>query len=205
MVAFANLRGQRFGRLMVGDFVGRAPGGHALWRCRCDCGAEVVRRGPSLRNGKVRSCGCLRAEKTKKRRTKHGHNRAGARSKAYRTWAHILSRCDNPNVWNYHHYGGRGITYDPRWRDFDLFLSDMGEPPPGTSIDRIDVNGPYCMSNCRWADAKTQARNRRDSRLITYGGRTATVAEWADDLGLTYKALQTRLRRGWPLDRALAA
>lgn len=122
--------------------------------CRCDCGVEVVRLVCHLRSGGTTSCGC-------KVRI-HGH--AGAeRTPTYISWMSMRARCTNPNHRDYRHYGGRGITVCDRWIDsFENFLADMGERPSGTTIDRIDNDAGYELGNCRWADAVTQRRNRRD-------------------------------------------
>lgn len=118
----------------------------------------VVTQG--LLSGKTKSCGCLNREITSRAKTKHG--KCG--SETYSTWVGMKTRCNNPKSSNFKYYGGRGITYDPRWESFENFLEDMGERPEGMTLDRIDVNGNYCKDNCRWATKQEQARNSRERK-----------------------------------------
>lgn len=112
----------------------------------------------------------------------------------------MLSRCrDMKNKY----YGGRGVVVCEEWRNFLTFLHDMGQRPSAQhSIERIDNNGSYSKTNCRWAVARDQARNRRGNRLVTYGGTSRTVAEWAEMAGLKDTTLRNRLRSGWSFERA---
>lgn len=121
----------------------------------------------------------------------------------YNCWANLRRRCDNPNNPRYSSYGGRGITYAEEWKQFKNFLADMGECPEGMSLDRIDNNGSYCKENCRWANRRQQQRNRRSNRLITYKGKTQSVVEWAEELGVKVSALRNRLHEGWSDEEAL--
>lgn len=100
-------------------------------------------------------------------------------------------------------YGGRGIQVCASWHDFKNFFADMGDRPPGMTIERIDNDGPYSKSNCRWADLKEQANNRSNSRLIEHNGETLTLAQWAERLGMAWETLDNRLRDGWSVARAL--
>jgi hypothetical protein len=115
----------------------------------------------------------------------------------------MLLRCDNPRTNGYENYGGRGISVDPKWRDFAAFLADMGERPEGMTLDRIDVNGDYTPSNCRWATSGEQRRNMRNAVLLTHNGRTATAAEWGRIVGTHRNNILRRLKRGLPLDEVL--
>jgi hypothetical protein len=121
----------------------------------------------------------------------------------YRTWDAMKRRCQNPKRPNFRYYGGRGITVCHRWQKFDNFFADMGTKPAGMTLDRIDTNREYGPENCRWASAKTQANNRNYCRFLNHNGKTQTIAQWADELGITHSLIHNRLQDGWPIDRAL--
>lgn len=127
-------------------------------------------------------------------------------SDEYRIWRHMRSRCENERMPAFDRYGGRGIVVCERWLDFANFLADMGpRPTKGHSLDRIDVDGNYEPGNCRWATEHEQQRNRRDTRLVTFAGVTASLAEHCERLGLKYKTVHRRLVCGADIDTALQA
>lgn len=159
------LVGQKFGRLTVIKRAGSTAAKKKLWLCLCDCGNE--RRVPAgdLRSGKSVSCGCFSREKVALLKFRHGQARAGNETREYQSWKHMISRCFKKNNKNFKHYGGRGITVCDRWLAFENFYADMGEMPDGFSIERVNVNGNYEPSNCKWILKNRQATNRRSSVL----------------------------------------
>lgn len=124
----------------------------------------------------------------------------------YGSWCAMKNRCDNQTHESYSRYGGRGITYDPRWDDFQNFIDDMGlKPDPKMELDRIYNEKHYCKENCRWTTRKEQTRNRggkRATHLYTYDGKTMCIKDWADYVGISPQSMQKRLNKGWPLEKA---
>lgn len=192
-----DLLGRRFGRLVVMSETEKR-GRHLRWLCQCACGDEVAVDGVNLRAGHTKSCGCLNREMTPTRALKHG--KTGTR--VYWAWSNMHRRCSDPTNEQWDHYGGRGIAVCQRWHIFDDFLADMGEPAEGESLDRIDVNGNYEPSNCRWIGVVGQRRNMRSNRLIEWRGREKCLAEWSEELGISRNTLTARLGRGMTVDEA---
>jgi hypothetical protein len=190
---------QRFGRLIVMALAGTRRQTGALWVCRCDCGATLTVQANNLKSGNTASCGCLKLDITRQVSTRHGRTH----TPAYWRWRAMIQRCTNPRNRAWANYGGRGIQVCPAWRTFDGFYRDMGDPPSGMTLDRIDVNGGYCPENCRWATQSRQARNKRRTPLYTLHGTTQSLSDWADQLGANMRSLHSRLRRGWSVERIL--
>lgn len=138
---------------------------------------------------------------------KHGHAqraKTGEPAPEYVAWQSMKSRCNLPSFVGYANYGGRGIKYCDRWENFAAFYEDMGpRPAKGYSLDRIDSNGNYEPSNCRWATAKQQQRNTRKTKFLTFSGKTLCISEWAEIYGLKSITIHCRLYRGWDVERSI--
>lgn len=201
-----DLTGQKFGRLLVLHDTGERKRGYVVWHCRCDCGNEVDVRGSHLTSGNTTSCGCYGRECVAERSTTHGMARQGETHPVYWVWRYMLQRCENPNNPAYKDYGGRGIKVCEEWHDPQVFIdwALTNGWQEGLSIDRIDNNGNYEPSNCRWTTQKEQARNKRNNRLITFNGKTQCLADWAEETGIKRQTLASRICNcHWSIERAL--
>lgn len=197
---FQDLTGRCFGRLTVLEYAGKQAT-NSRWLCQCDCGKQATVEGGHLKSGRTKSCGCWQKEVTGRRSRSHGK----CDIPEYKVWAAMIHRCTSPSNPAYGHYGGRGITISSCWRkSFAAFLADMGSrPTPEHTLERIDNDGNYEKSNCRWATRTEQARNTRRNRLLSFAGETKPLAEWADSLGILDGALRYRIKAGWSVERAL--
>lgn len=199
---FQDLTGMRFSRLTVLEFAGKIfyPNGSTrCWRCACDCGRIVVISGTAAKRANA-SCGCLGKQLSSYATKTHGMSQ----SPEYKTWIGMLSRCENPNAHAFESYGGRGITVCERWHKFEHFYEDMGARPRGLTLERRDNNLGYSKDNCYWATRTEQQRNRRNSRLLTLNGTTLCLTGWAEKNGVKKSCLRMRLKKGWPVERALS-
>lgn len=196
--------GQRFGKLVV---LGKA-GSHSSGRmvaAQCDCGNFTVANINNMRNGHTKSCGCMKAAGGE-RSVKHGHSRKKGFNRTYSIYRDMRTRCENPKYREFHLYGGRGITVCERWRQgYEFFLADMGERPPGMSLERERVNEGYSPDNCKWATDEEQANNKRNNVVIEYNGKRLTIAQWSRELNVKAGTLYHRASKGWPPEKILAA
>lgn len=201
-----NMIGRTYGRLTVIERSSNDKQGNAQWLCRCECGRQKVVRGGSLRQGRIRSCGCLLSESSKDRMsalvTKHGMRGA----KLYGVYSSMIERCSSPKCKGFHNYGGRGIAVCDEWKDnrqsfFDWAFENGYEE--GLQLDRIDNNGNYCPENCRWVTRKVNCNNTRKNVSLEYNGETHTLSEWADILCINRSTIFSRHRAGKPVDEIL--
>ena len=195
-----NLIGKKFGTLLVIEYKN-----NSKWLCKCDCGNKKIIRGDSLKQGLTKSCGCLHkniATKTcKDNFLKHGL----AKTRIYNIYHNMKQRCQDKNN---KYYGKRGIRFCNEWDSFENFYNwalNNGYKD-NLTIDRIDVNGDYEPSNCRWVTPKTQANNTRKNHYITYNNETHTMTEWAEIKNIKVSTLSMRLNHyKWDIKKSLEA
>lgn len=185
--------GKKFGRLTVlEECKERDKYKYKVYKCQCDCGNIIYVNSNKLKSGNTKSCGCLKADQLAKHKK--------CKTRLYSIYNNMKNRCYNKKHRDYKYYGGRGIAICDEWlNDFQAFYdwaidNDYKE---NLTIDRLDVNGDYEPSNCRWATPKQQANNQRSNTYLTYNGKTQTLAQWANELGMKYACLYSRYRRKW--------
>ena len=200
------LDGKRFGRWTVSK---RAEGNwhHPRYICTCDCGMTRTVRAHLLRGGQSQSCGCLAAEQVGARgraAKQHGDCANKQTTPIYDAWKNMRRRCSYQPHPEFHNYGGRGISVCERWQNFENFKADMNPRPDGHSIERIDNNGNYEPSNCRWVPRNEQPRNTRRTKFLTLNGRRQCLSAWSRERGIPLNTLAYRVSKGWTAKRALA-
>ncbi len=191
--------GLKYGRLLVLSFAGRNEKSDPIWLCRCDCGKEVIIKSKVLAGYEKNNNGCGCLWKTQNSKTSVN----GKHAPVHVSWRSMMLRCYNEQCGSFTRYGEKGITVEPRWHTFMNFYEDMGEPPPGHTLDRIDNTAPYSADNCRWASLLDQAKNKKHTIKLTYLGKTQTLREWAAELNIKHKTIWERLKKGWPVEEAL--
>ena len=204
MKLIANI-GDKHGLLtIIGLFHHR---GRRKAHCVCDCGNKKdVFIHHLIRDGrKTVSCGCHKKRLCSNLPPviKHGHC-SKVKSPTYQSWLAMMQRCYRTKHPAYHRYGGRGITVQIEWHDFQIFLQDMGERPGEMELDRKDNDLSYYNGNCRWVTPKVNARNKSSNRVLTFRGKSKCMSEWAEEVGMNVTTLRERLSRGWTVEHALS-
>lgn len=196
-----DLTGQQFGKLTVLERNGTSRSRQAVWLCKCECGNTKNVQSYDLRSGNTQSCGCQRKENFT--HTSHGHS--GERLHAI--WVGMKSRCYNSHRKNYKDYGDKGVVVCDEWKEnFEAFYNwaMANGYSDDLSIDRIDSDGNYEPSNCRWADSVIQMNNRTCAAIIECNGEKHTVAEWSRITGIKYATIYARIFvYNWPVEKAL--
>lgn len=197
-----DLTGQVFGRLTIIKKVGISKNKFALWLCKCTCGNEIIVTSNNLRTGNSKSCGCFATELRRKKLLKHGFKH----TRIYNIWRAMKQRCCNKNSSNYKNYGKRGIRICQEWLDdfinFYNWALEHGYSD-NLSIDRIDTNGNYEPSNCRWITLKEQNNNRRSNNNITIGKKTQNLELWCKELHIKRYQVYTLVYKGKSFKEAI--
>jgi len=192
-----DISGQKFGRLIVIESSHIEEKSRCVyWKCKCDCGNEKTYSGVDLRRGYTKSCGCIKTE-TLSKLAKDRKIVPEATRRCYKSWQNMTNRCYKPKTFAYERYGGRGIIVDDDWKDFENFYKDMGNPPDGMEIERIDNNKNYCKSNCKWATHLEQMRNSSINRNITINNETKTLSQWLLIYNCSSNRFYKRINKGW--------
>ena len=198
-----DLTGKTFGYLTVLRRAENNSRGDASWLCRCKCGNEKVILGKSLRSGATVSCGCYHKEVVAKQQTTHG----GTKTRLFTIWQNMKRRCYNQNYKFYEYYGGRGITICDEWLNDFVSFRDWAVSAgynDTLTIDRIDSDGNYEPSNCRWISRKAQVNNCRSNRVYEINGERKTIAEWCEIYGVPHERTRRRVvNEGWDILDAL--
>lgn len=187
--------GFRYGRLIVISYDSKK------WICKCDCGNILKTSKGNLHTGDTKSCGCLASEVRKSMHKTHGMSN----THIYNIWGGMHQRCYDTKCEAYANYGGRGITVSKRWLSFENFYEDMGTTyKNGLTIERIDNDGIYELANCTWIPLSEQAKNRRSARILTIGGVSKSVTDWANSENINSKTIFNRLQMGWSEERCIS-
>lgn len=198
---FIDLTGQRFGRLVAVRVVGQDNNGRARWLCHCDCGNNTEVASKELRRGTTVSCGCYSRENSGKRISAFNYRHGERNTRLYGVWTGMRYRCNCPTCKSYANYGGRGISVCDEWSTFPPFRDwamangyDPDAPKGKCTLDRIDADGNYEPSNCRWVDSKVQNNNRRSSPRQTATCKPVEMLSIDGAVIATYKSISEAAR-----------
>lgn len=197
-----DITGLKFNRLLVLKRVENNKNGQAMYLCKCDCGKTIITRGNAVQGGHSKSCGCLQKERVSKTFYKHGDSF----ERLYQIWADMNSRCVNNHYKYWHRYGGRGIKVCDEWKDEYLPFKEWAISngyKENLTLDRVNNNGNYEPSNCKWVTRKEQANNRYTNRFIEFNGEIKDMKQWSEAIGMGTKTLEYRLDHGWTVEDAL--
>ena len=202
-----DLTGKKFNRLTVLFRDETATTKAIKWICQCDCGNTCSVAGSNLKNGHSKSCGCLNSEKVTAR-NKANATHGDTKTKLYKSWRCMWTRCTDPKCASYCRYGGRGIKVCEEWKNYFVFrewaLSVGYDYNANLTIDRIDPDGDYCPENCRFLTRQQQSATNRNAIRVTYNGKTQCLKEWAREFGIRYLTLYQRINSlGWDFERAI--
>lgn len=201
MPRISEIVGKKFNMLTVIRKSDKRNKNRIKWVCKCDCGNYAEVETGNLSSGSQKSCGCIKSEMISKSRTTHGMSK----SPEYKTWHGIKYRCYSSNYKEPQYYQEKGITMCDRWlHSFENFYEDMGQRPSKShSIDRIDSNGNYEPSNCRWATKEEQSSNTSRNILVDHNGEKITLMQLSKIKGVNYGSLNSAIKRGTDLCEAL--
>lgn len=189
------MEGSKFGHLTV-FALSKILDKRSYWNCKCKCGTIKEIRRDNLVSGKTKSCGCYNISSHKT------HGMKG--TSTYKSWGAMKGRCLRKTDHAYNYYGAKGIKVCDRWLKFENFYIDMGKKPEGKTLDRINNNGNYELSNCRWADWETQNNNTSRNRFIICNGITLTISQWSRKIGIPLSTLYSRLfKYNWNINKSL--
>jgi len=193
--------GHKYERLTVFEFAGCSKDRKSMWKCQCECGNIVTVTGKDLRSGHTKSCGCYKNERVAKLNYRHGMTK----TRIYKIWVDMISRCKCETDYHFQWYGARGIKVCDEWHDFIPFYlwSEKTGYTNKLTIDRKDVNGNYGPDNCKWSTMKEQANNRTNNVYFEWFGQKHSLSEWSEILGIRMSILSWRIYvGGWTIQRA---
>jgi len=201
-----DLTGLKFNRLLVIKKLGTNKNKQIEWLCKCDCGKTKIVTSYLLTSGERKSCGCLHKEnicrnipKLKELNKTHGETN----TRLYHIWRGIKERCNVNTNKAYKWYGAKGIKIYAPWNNDYVKFRDWAKNNgyrDDLSIDRINNNGNYEPSNCRWVDKIAQGNNKSNNRWVTYKNQTKTISQWSRELNIPFHIIWNRLHRGWSVE-----